>query len=437
MGQQHPRETMAADGTGRGFCPSEADAPAIQRILAAHGTRGMSISTLGGGGASSGFCPSADLCVGTADEALGIPMTPSTWVEVASLSKTIAAAFALEYFGARGVSMETPVNAMLEAAGSSFRLRSAPDCPPEWADAVQLRHLVDHTGLGMHYVRGIPRDRAVPSALALISGAHASDLGYEALRVAKEPGKRFGYSGGGFLVLQHLLEALEGDHIDAVARDFLDACGMRDFSFRPEDPGRSRVATGYFDDGRPVPGGRLNFPALAAGGIGTTRSLAAFWRCVTDAYAAPGLRSGAPGRPISHATAAAMLDTAADKGSGAFMNAKMGMGAFVVDAGRNRVAIHQAANEGFRGVYVVVFDGPDRGKGYVIVANGDNESAIAIAETLQYLLIHAGWEGVDASMLRQRQGFDFTGIKQEEIVNYAFKALVFDAFEGASPRARL
>ena len=36
-------------------------------------------------------------------------------------------------------------------------------------------------------------------------------------------------------------------------------------------------------------------------------------------------------------------------------------------AGENRVMLHQAANDGYRGVYMVCFDGPDRGKGIVVV----------------------------------------------------------------------
>jgi len=128
-----------------------------------------------------------------------------------------------------------------------------------------------------------------------------------------------------------------------------------------------------------------------------------------------------------------MLTAAEDKGSGDFMNARMGMGVFVADAGPNRVALHQAANEGFRGMYLICFEGPDSGKGYVICSNGDNESAICIAKAVQYLLIKSGWQGINHDLLRSRQDFDFSGIKQEEIVNFAFKALVFDAFASAAP----
>jgi len=123
-----------------------------------------------------------------------------------------------------------------------------------------------------------------------------------------------------------------------------------------------------------------------------------------------------------------MLTAAEDKGSGDFMSARVGMGVFIADAGPNRIALHQAANEGFRGMYLVCFHGPDAGQGYVVCANGDNQAAICIARIVQHLLIESSWQGIDHDLLRGRQNFDFGGIKQEEIVNFAYKTLVFDAF---------
>ncbi len=51
-------------------------------------------------------------------------------------------------------------------------------------------------------------------------------------------------------------------------------------------------------------------------------------------------------------------------GSFAFMHSLAGPGVFVARAGPNKIMLHQAANDGFRGVYMVVFDGPDVDKGF-------------------------------------------------------------------------
>ncbi|KAK7234034.1 beta-lactamase [Aureococcus anophagefferens] len=132
---------------------------------------------------------------------------------IASLSKPVATAFAIDFFEARGACFETAtVNGLLAACGSPFRLRSAAGAPRAWAEAVTLAQLVDHSALGMHYVPGVPRSAPFPDALALVSGSDAAPAphGYASLDVDRAPGTRFAYSGGGFLVLQHLLEAASG-----------------------------------------------------------------------------------------------------------------------------------------------------------------------------------------------------------------------------------
>ena len=81
---------------------------------------------------------------------------------------------------------------------------------------------------------------------------------------------------------------------------------------------------------------------------------------------------------------------------------------------------------------MVVFEGPDAGKGMVVVSNGDNDSAILNAEVMRLVLLRWGWAGVDVGVLRRDAAFAFKDIPQEQIVNQAYKALVFDAFEPAS-----
>lgn len=48
--------------------------------------------------------------------------------------------------------------------------------------------------------------------------------------------------------------------------------------------------------------------------------------------------------------------------------------------------LHQAANDGFRGVYMLCFDGPDTGKGFVILSNGDNPAVLFQCELARLLL---------------------------------------------------
>eukprot|EP00300_Choanocystis_sp_HF-7_P040195 c663_g1_i1.p1 GENE.c663_g1_i1~~c663_g1_i1.p1 ORF type:complete len:423 (+),score=72.01 c663_g1_i1:192-1271(+) len=358
-------------------------------------------------------------------------MTPTTYIELASLSKTIATAFALEFFDQRGVSIDASVNEVLATTSSPFRLKAAPGADPSWPSQVKIRHLMDHTGLGMHYVHGIPMHHSMPSCLDILEG-RAQAYGYAPLVVNKCPGEKFNYSGGGFIVLQHVIEAMcDSGDIEAITRAFLDSVGMNLFTFDPEGGVNSHVAVGHFDDMTQVPGNRLKFPAFAAGAIGAPSSLLSFWRYVTLA-----LREPSTTQPISHRTASLMVTDPQDKGSIDFMNARMGMGAFLMRGGANQFVCHQAANEGFRGVYLYCVSGPNAGNGFAIGSNGDNKSVLTIANTMRLILLNAGWEGVNLERLKGGKEtehgiveFDWSGLSQEEIVNRAYKELAFCAFD--------
>lgn len=111
----------------------------LSSLLEQHGVSGVSIAAL---------CPStgngdatvATQTAGLADSA-GTPLFDSTLLQIASLSKPIAATFAVEYFAEAGISLEVSVNDALAAAGSPLRLRAAAGMPAEWAETVTLRQV--------------------------------------------------------------------------------------------------------------------------------------------------------------------------------------------------------------------------------------------------------------------------------------------------------
>ena len=111
----------------------------------------------------------------------------------------------------------------------------------------------------------------------------------------------------------------------------------------------------------------------------------------------------------------------------------------------NRWMLHQAANDGFRGVHLVCFDGPyaDGGpRGLVVFANGDNNATLLVAAVCRAVLTSPAAfsqpvAGFDLSRVpAMTGGFEMAGIKQEEIVNLGFKDLVLQAFEPAEAKAK-
>merc|ERR1712086_130320 len=166
------------------------------QLLDKFGVAGLSIGTLHNGvvgSTCSGLAQREDP-YNACTSARSLPMQADTWVQVASLSKTVATAFAMEYLGERGINFDTNVNQLLAKIGSNYRLQPADRAPASWANEVQLRHLVNHTGLGMHYVYGFPPDRmrGMPPMQDLMEGKH----NYESIFVSKKPNTKFAYSGG-------------------------------------------------------------------------------------------------------------------------------------------------------------------------------------------------------------------------------------------------
>ena len=191
-----------------------------------------------------------------------------------------------------------------------------------------------------------------------------------------------------------------------------------------------QYAVGYRDDGEtPVKdGGHLSFPPIAAGGMGTTRSLGKLLAELAFAY-----KNKEGSERISHETSKMMLDNGVDKGAFEFMASLIGYGVFIAHAGKNRFILHQAANDGFRGIAMVCFDGPaalEGPIGFVMVCNGDNNGTGFLAEVSKFILkneIFCMKDGVDWSKVESKT-FKHDEVQQEEIVNKGFKELVLDAF---------
>jgi malate synthase len=328
----------------------------------------------------------------------------STWFEMASLSKSVASAYAIEYFKSKNIELTTSVNKLVPELGLDPK--------------VNILHLMSHSALNLHYVNGVPANRKMPPISEFLKGN--AEYGYEPVKVINNPGEKFQYSGGGFLVLEYLIEKLEGKSVFELTRSFLDSNNMEEFSFIQSTLPEIDYAHGYSDDGNEVEGSRKMFPAFAAGSMGTSHAMAHFLEHLEKAYHD---LEGSGG--ISHDTARLMLH-GTDKGCRKFMGCLMGLGIFITEALDNKFMIHQGANDGFRCIFVHCFAGPDRGKGFVSLANADLKGVLFNAEVSQHILKEFKLTGIDVSAFKE--SFTSESIKPEEVVNVGYKQLVFDAF---------
>jgi allantoicase len=169
------------------------------------------------------------------------------------------------------------------------------------------------------------------------------------------------------------------------------------------------------------------FPAFAAGAVGTAATYAEFLRHLELAYRNVNGSGG-----LSHDTACFMLH-GRDLGSQQFMGADMGLGVFICEAGPNKFALHQGANDGFRAIYLHCFHGPDTGKGIVVLCNSELKGILFNAEVVQLLFKYFQIEGINFDKFGNT--FSAESIAQEEIVNVGYKNLILNAFEKTLPEA--
>ena len=106
----------------------------LNNLLQKHNVQGLSIARLDGGRRRT------TICAGHSHRDDNIKITPSTWLQQASLSKTIAASFAVSYYKKRGIPMTTKVSSVLHRLKSPFHLNVAPGIPQGWLDELQLQH---------------------------------------------------------------------------------------------------------------------------------------------------------------------------------------------------------------------------------------------------------------------------------------------------------
>ena len=262
---------------------------------------------------------------GVADQATGEPVTPATRFQAASLSKPVTAWGVLRLVEQGRIGLDEPVVGHLR--------RWCPPPSPFKAEAITVRRLLSHTaGLSVHGYVGQTLDRPLPPIEASLSGDAGGSFPVELLDA---PGRRWLYSGGGYSVLQLLVEELTGrPFADVMQTEILDALAMTASSFH----WRRTAAAACPHDAEGEPLGR---GVLSPAGVRLALTAALALR------AAGGL----------------------DMASGFCPTGE-------------RLAYHEGANRGWRAGLALL---PDRRMGIVVLANSDAGSAPINAVVQQWM----------------------------------------------------
>ncbi len=299
------------------------------------------------------------------------PVTADTLFQAASISKPVAAVGALALVQEGRLSLDADVNGAL-------RSWQVPQNELTSGAPVTLRGLLTH-GAGLT-VRGFPgyaAGEAVPTLLQVLDGSGPANSA--PIRVEAVPGSRYSYSGGGYVVLQQLLEDVAGRPFDELLRQtVLDPIGMAHSTFEQPLPAgyHALAATGHRPDGPPVAGRWHTYPEMAAAGLWTTPGdLALFALELMRAW------KGEANRVLSPGMAREMLR----RHIGGW-----GLGLAVEGHGAALHMLHEGWNQGFRALMVAFLEA---GQGAVVMTNSDNvdllwEIAIGIAGVYRWPSLH-------------------------------------------------
>src|SRR5579859_2735029 len=128
----------------------------------------------------------------------GPAVTPDTLFQAASISKPVSALAVLRLAQEGKLDLDRDVNDYLK----SWKL---PENDFTRQKKVTLRELLSHTaGMSVHGFLGYERGTPVPSVTQILNGETPSNS--PSIRVEAQPGSRWNYSGGGYVVALRLLE---------------------------------------------------------------------------------------------------------------------------------------------------------------------------------------------------------------------------------------
>ena len=283
------------------------------------------------------------------------PVNTETVFQAASISKPVAALAALRLVQEGKLHLDENVNLQL----TSWKI---PENEFTAVQPVTLRRLLSHgAGLTVHGFGGYAANTPVPTVVQVLNGEEPANSA--AIRVDTVPGARWRYSGGGYTVMQQLIEDVTRRSFPDVMRtSVLAPLGMtRSTYVQPLPPSLiDNAAAGHRVDGAVVQGEWHTYPEMAAAGLWTTPTDLARYAIEVQLAVA-----GRSSKVLSKATTAHMLT----RQLGTY-----GLGPSLAGEGRNASFSHGGANRGFRAFFIAF---PERGQGAVVMTNSDAGGALA------------------------------------------------------------
>ena len=310
------------------------------------------LAELGIPGLSVAFASNGEIewarAYGMADVSDNKPMTTGSYLLAGSISKPLAAVRSLQLVEDEVFNLDDDVNDYL----TSWQV---PDNEFTVTEKVTLRRILNHTaGLTVWGFPGYDKGDEIPSIVDVLDGKGNTDP----VRVFRQPGEAWQYSGGGYTVMQLAIEDTEDvDFAQSMKENVLEPMRMPGSTYENPLPNELHgiAATGYRENGDEVEGKWPIYPEMAAAGLWTTPSELIQYGIEIQRI----LQSGQDGI-LSYKTVSEMLDAESDT---------HGLGPSVQD----HTFGHGGADEGFR---AQLFAWKDQPYAVAVMVNSDNGKVI-------------------------------------------------------------
>lgn len=293
-----------------------------------------------------------------------IPVRPDTIFQIASISKPVTAWGVMRLVEEGKIGLDDPINSHL----TRWRLPDSKFNPRQ----VTIRRLLSHSaGLSVHGYPGYKPGVALPSLTESLSGAQGITY---AVRQISAPGSQYRYSGGGYTLLQLMVEDVSGESFARfMQREVIDPLGLENTGFERTADMEFRSAVGYDSEGKAQPDYR--FVEQAAAGLYTTAGDLALF----GAAALPAGDSSAGRGTLSAQSVKQMLTPTSLMPPHSLETYLSGMdgyglGYFVETLpDGSRLYSHTGGNRGWRSLLIIA---PDQEAVLAVVTNSDNGSQV-------------------------------------------------------------
>lgn len=306
---------------------------------------------------------------GTVEAGRGSAADTTTLFQAASISKPLTAAGTLRLVDDGVLTLDDDVNQWLVSW-------QVPESPFTVAEPVTLRRLLSHTaGTTVSGFPGYAAGDPIPTLIQVLEGSGPANT--EPVEVDTVPGSLFRYSGGGYSIVQLLIEDVTGISFpDFMNERVLGPAGMTRSTFAQPLPvdRADEAATAHGLDGAPIPGRYHVYPEMAAAGLWATPSdLARFVLGIQQAL------TGFEGGAVSPESAHRMLSRREGD--------PYGLGLWVDGAADSLWFYHGGSNEGYQAWMMGSGTG---GRGLVVMTNGAGGFGLAI-EIVRSIGREYGW----------------------------------------------